>query len=57
MAGKLDLLMAAAMTIGHIPPQRKMYSVAKVPQTEEAKQAALAKAAAKRQRKQDAKSR
>lgn len=57
MAGKLDLLMAAAMTLGHIPPQRKMYSVTKVPQTEEAKQAALAKAAAKRQRKQDAKSR
>ena len=68
MASKLDLLMAAAMTICHIPPQhkmysvakvpqRKMYSVAKVPQTEEAKQAALAKAAAKRQRKQDAKSR
>lgn len=45
------------MTLGHIPPQRKMYSVTKVPQTEEAKQAALAKAAAKRQRKQDAKSR
>lgn len=40
------------MTLGHIPPQRKMYSVTKVPQTE-----ALAKAAAKRQRKQDAKSR
>lgn len=49
--------MAAAAAIGHIPQQRKMYSVTKVPQTEEAKQAALAKAAAKRQRKQDAKAR
>ena len=57
MAGKLGLLMAAAMAIGHMPKQHKMYSVTKVPQTEEAKQAALAKAAAKRQRKQDAKSR